>query len=143
MARGIPATVIRHFQAIPLFAKVSKKGIRAIVHAGTETDVPEGRVICREGEFGRELYVIVDGTATVTRGGTWLADLGPGDFFGELAFLDGAPRSATVTAKTPMTVIVLGPREMDVIVEAEPLITKRLLAAMAHRVRESERALTH
>lgn len=143
MARGIPSEVIRHFQAIPLFSRVSKKSLRAIVQAGTETDVPAGRALVKEGEFGRHLYVVVSGTATVSKGGRKLAELGPGDFFGELAFLDGSSRSATVTAKTEVTVIVLGPREMDVIVEREPTIAKRLLEAMASRVRATERSLSH
>jgi CRP/FNR family transcriptional regulator, cyclic AMP receptor protein len=143
VGRGIPTQVIRHFQAIPLFSKVSKKGIRAIVQAGTEIDVRAGRPVVTEGEFGRHLYVIVSGTATVIQKGKKLADLGPGDFFGELAFLDGAPRSATVAAKTDMTVIALGPREMDVIVDREPVIAKRLLEAMAHRVRRSGSSLSH
>jgi CRP/FNR family cyclic AMP-dependent transcriptional regulator len=143
VARGIPTEVIRHFQAIPLFANVSKKGLRAIVQAGTEIDVPAGRTLVEEGQFGRHLYVLVSGTATVTRKGKKVADIGPGDFFGELAFLDGAPRSATVTATTGLTLIVLGPREMDVIIEREPLIAKRLLETMARRVRNSERSASH
>ena len=143
MARGIPSNVIRHFQSIPLFSKVSKKGIRAIAQAATEVDVPAGRTLVAEGEFGRHMYVIVSGTVDVTREGKSLAQLGPGDFFGELAFLDGAVRSATVTAKTDATVVVLGPREMDIIIEREPVVAKRLLEAMAQRIRRSERSISH
>jgi CRP/FNR family cyclic AMP-dependent transcriptional regulator len=97
----------------------------------------------REGEYDRDLYVIVSGTAVVTRKGKKLAELVPGDFFGELALLSRAPRSATVTAYSDMRVMVLGPREMDVIVEREPNIAKRLLEAMARRVQKSEKSLTH
>ncbi|HMC36449.1 MAG TPA: cyclic nucleotide-binding domain-containing protein [Actinomycetota bacterium] len=142
MARGIPSEVIRHFQAVPLFKDVSKPGIRAIVSAATEADVRAGKELVREGEFGRHLYVILGGEAIVTRGGRRLARLGPGDFFGELAFLDGAPRSATVTARTDLQVMIVGPREFDVVVEREPAIAKRLLATMAKRVRQEDRSHT-
>jgi CRP-like cAMP-binding protein len=143
MARGIPREVLRHFQAIPLFSAVSKKGLRAIVQAGSEVDVPAGRDLVREGEVSRHLFVIRTGAAEVIRGGRKVAELGAGDFFGELSFLDGSPRSATVRAKTDMTVVILGPREMEVIVEREPAIAVRLLEAMARRVRQSERSLRH
>lgn len=141
MARGIPPEVIRHFQSIPLFSSVSKRGIRQIVAAGSEVDVASGRELVRQGEIGRHLYVIVWGNATVWKNGRRVAELGPGDFFGELAFLDGAPRTATVIAQSDIRVIVLGPREMDVIIEQEPIIAKRLLEVMARRVRQNERSL--
>jgi CRP/FNR family cyclic AMP-dependent transcriptional regulator len=140
MARGIPSEVIRHFQSIPLFSSVSKRGVRQIVAAGTEIDVPAGKELVREGEIGRHLYVIVWGTATVWKNGRRMSELGPGDFFGELAFLDGAPRTATVIARSDMRVIILGPREMDLIIEREPIIAKRLLEVMAKRVRQNERS---
>ena len=143
MARGVPHEVIRHFQAVPLFQSVSKKGIRAIVSAADEVDVPAGKALVEEGEMGRHMYVIVGGEAIVTKGDRRLGRLGPGDFFGELAFLDHAPRSATVRANTDMTVMILGPREFDVIVEREPAIAKRLLETMARRVRQNERSLQH
>ena len=141
--RGIPAEVVRHFQSVPLFAQVSKRGIRSVIQAATEMDVAAGKDLVRQGERGRHLFVILWGTATVVRDGRRVAELGPGDFFGELAFLDGAPRTATVTAVSDMRVMVLGPREMDVIVEREPAIARRLLAAMAQRVRARERSIRH
>jgi CRP/FNR family transcriptional regulator, cyclic AMP receptor protein len=141
--RGIPSDVINHFKAVPLFSAVSAKGIRAIVGAATEVDVRAGTVLVREGEFGRELYVIVQGEAVVSQAGTRLGRLGPGDFFGELAFLDRSRRSASVTARSDMRVMVLGPREFDVIVGQEPAIARRLLEAMARRIRQNERSLQH
>jgi CRP-like cAMP-binding protein len=84
--------------------------------------------------------VIVRGTATVTRGSKRLRELVPGDFFGEMAFLHPAPRTATVTARSDMRVMVLDSRAMDVVAEREPAITRRLLEAMADRVRTNDRA---
>jgi len=143
VARRIPLEVIKHFQAVPLFGSVSKKGVRSIVQAASEVDVPAGKILVREGDWGRELYVIVSGTAVVARGGKKLQELIPGDFFGEMAFLNPAPRSATVTAYSDMRVMVLGPREMGVIFDHEPAIAKRLLETMASRLQRSERSLTH
>ena len=142
MARGIPSEVLRHFQAIPLFSHVSKKGIQSIAQAATEVDVRAGRVLVREGGFDRDLFVVLRGEAKVTRGpaARRVGTLGPGDFFGELAFLDRAPRSATVTATTDMRVMILGPRELQGIVDREPVLATQMLAAMARRIRQNERA---
>jgi CRP-like cAMP-binding protein len=139
MARGIAREVMEHFRRVPLFSGVSRRGLRSIVQAATEVDVPAGTVLVRQGERGREFYVIVRGTAEVTRDGKKLSQLVPGDFFGELAFLHPAPRMATGRARTDMRVVVLDARAMDVVVEREPAIARRLLAAMAERVRRAER----
>jgi CRP/FNR family transcriptional regulator, cyclic AMP receptor protein len=141
--RGIPSEVIRHFQSVPLFASVSKNGIRSIVSASTEVDVRSGRALVREGDFDRDLYVIMRGEATVTQRGRKLAMLGPGDFFGELAFLERSPRTATVTAATDMRLMVLSHREMAEIVEREPAVARQMLEALARRVRANERSLRH
>src|SRR5690349_14607928 len=131
MARGIPAEVIRYFQAIPLFHDASKRGLRAIVQATTEVEVASGRVMGREGDTGRELYVLVSGSARVSRNGRRLAELMPGDFFGELAFLSHAPRTATVTAAEDCRVLILGPRELGGLLSTEPSLAPAMLAAVA------------
>lgn len=138
MARGIPSEVIEHFKRVPLFASVSKKGLRQIVSAASEVDVPAGTQLVAQGEHGRELYVILRGAAEVKVSGRKVSELTPGDFFGELAFLHPAPRSATVTARTDMRVMVLDSRSMEVIVEREPAIARRLMLAMAIRIRSNE-----
>jgi CRP/FNR family cyclic AMP-dependent transcriptional regulator len=143
MARGIPKDVIKHFQAVPLFSSVSANGLRSIIHAATEVDVPAGKVLVREGENGREMYVILRGTADVTKGGRKLRELIPGDFFGEMAFLAPAPRTATVTARSDVRVMVLDARAMGAVVEREPVVARRLLQAMAERIRSTERSATH
>jgi CRP/FNR family cyclic AMP-dependent transcriptional regulator len=143
MARGIPKEVIQHFQAVPLFSAVSGKGLRSIIQAATEVDVQAGKVLVREGEWGREMYVILRGTAEVTKDGRRLRELVPGDFFGEMAFLSPAPRTATVTARSDMRVMVLDSRAMGGVVEKEPAVARRLLAAMADRIRATERSASH
>ena len=126
-----------------MFGAVSKKGLRSIIQATTEVDVPSGRTVVKEGDLGRHLYVIVEGTASVTQKGRKIAGMGPGDFFGELAFLDHAPRSATVTATSDMKVMVLGPQELDVLMDREPVLAKRMLQQAAKRLRSSEKSISH
>lgn len=85
---------------------------------------------------GSEFYVIVDGKATLTRGGREVAVLGPGNYFGELALLDGQKRDATVTTSTPADVLVVGVREFVSLLEDVPQLTRKLLAGMARRLHE-------
>jgi len=93
--------------AIPLFATLSRKERRAVAQQADEVDVEEGRRIVREGEFSYEFFAIQDGTAQVFRGERFLAELGPGDFFGEMGLIDDLRRNASVVANSPMTVIVM------------------------------------
>lgn len=143
MARGIPSEVLDHFASVPLFQALSKRGLRAVVSAATELDVKAGKTLVREGDTGRELFVITEGTARVTRRGRRLAELGPGDYFGEMALLDHSPRSATVEAQSDMRVMILGPREAEALFDREPGIARPMLATMARRIRNSERSLQH
>jgi CRP-like cAMP-binding protein len=80
--------------------------------------------------------VIVEGTAEVSRRGQKVAELGPGAFFGDLALLDKAPRNATVTAVTPMELVILGQREFAGIIDEVPGFAHKLLAGLAHRLRQ-------
>lgn len=140
MARGIPAEVIRQFRSIPLFASLSRRELRVVVQAAAEIDEPAGTTLVREGDEGREMYVLVSGTARVTRGGRKIRDLGPGEFFGELAFVSRAPRTATVTTTSNARLFVLGPREFSVAVRQDPKIAVGMLTVVAERLRETERS---
>jgi CRP/FNR family transcriptional regulator, cyclic AMP receptor protein len=100
--------------------------------------VPEGKLLVEEGRIGMEFFLIVRGTATVSRNGKKVATLGPGGYFGELALLDRRPRSASVVSDTEMDVLVLSQRQFNSVVESVPTIARKLLAAMANRVREAD-----
>jgi CRP/FNR family transcriptional regulator, cyclic AMP receptor protein len=93
---------------IPLFSDASDDDLKQVAAFAQAKVVPEGEVILEEGGFSRELLAIEDGTAEVTRNGEHLADLGPGDVFGEAGMLDDSMRSATVTATSRMRLISLG-----------------------------------
>jgi CRP-like cAMP-binding protein len=90
-----------------MFSGLSKKERDLVARFADEVDVPAGRTLTEEGGAAREVFVIESGTASVTRQGQVVATLGPGDIFGEIGVMKNQPRSATVTATSPMTLIVL------------------------------------
>jgi CRP-like cAMP-binding protein len=90
----------------------------------------------QQGDIGRECFVLVEGKVKVERNGRKVASLGPGAYFGEMSLLDKGPRTATVTAESPSTVLVLGPREFSALLDEVPQLSHKLLTALAQRVRE-------
>ncbi|SRR6266851_1166321 len=124
-----------------LFRSFSKKDLAAIGRASDQVSVPAGRVLCTEGEPGREFYLILDGTALVRRKAKKVAALGAGQHFGEMALLDRGPRSATVVAGTPMDLLVLGQREFSGLIDEVPGLARKLLTATAARLREADTKL--
>jgi CRP-like cAMP-binding protein len=125
-----------HLAAVPLFAGCTRKELETIAKATTELTIEQGKEFVGQGDVGREAFVIVEGTADVLRGGRKIATLGPGESVGELALLDHGPRTASVVAATPMTVLVLGPREFSAVLDSVPTLTHKILAALAGRVRQ-------
>ena len=121
---------------VPLFSACSGKDLQNIARRVEHVDVPAGKDLVREGSAGAEFFVILDGTAEVSRRGKRVATLGPGAFFGDLALLDRAPRNATVTALTPMKLAVLGQREFASMIDEIPGFAHKLLTGLAHRLRE-------
>ena len=94
-------------KSIRLFEQLPDEQLRSIAPFADETSVPEGEQLVREGDFSYELIGIEEGTAQVTRGGDQVADLGPGDFFGEIGVMERGLRTATVVATSPMRLITL------------------------------------
>ncbi|MEW6473402.1 MAG: cyclic nucleotide-binding domain-containing protein [Actinomycetota bacterium] len=127
---------IEHLQRVPLFSACSRDELRKLSRRTTDIPVTEGHVLVKEGDRGSEFFVIVDGRARVSRRGRNVGELGPGDFFGELALLIDAPRNATVTALTPMEAIVLSRKEFDAALADAPRLTRRIMAGMASRLAE-------
>ena len=126
---------------IPMFAACSKKELAVIGRQADDLRFEPGKVLVREGAPGSELFLILDGKASVTVRGRDVGTIGPGDFFGELAVLDPAPRDATVTALTPMEALVVGRREFSALVAEVPPLANKLLVGMARRLREADRKL--
>lgn len=124
-----------HLAAVPLFSACSKKDLQAVAKRAEDVHVDAGKVLVSEGAAGAEFFVILDGQAKVTRHGQEVATLGSGDFFGDLALLDRAPRNATITAMTPMELVVLGQREFSALIDEVPGFAHKLLAGLARRLR--------
>ena len=129
---------LNHLAQVPLFSALSKKELQLVARRAEDVRVDPGRILVSEGSTGSEFFVIIDGTATVSRHGRKVASLGPGDAFGELALLDKAPRNATVTAQTEMELVVLGQREFGGLIDEVPGFARKLLAGMARRLRDSD-----
>ena len=104
---------IKLLSGVWLFERCTKKGLAALARMATPVIVEPGRVLAREGAPGHEFVVVVEGTASTTSRGEEVGQVGPGSFFGELALLDGGPRTATVRALTPMLVLVLDRAEFN------------------------------
>jgi CRP-like cAMP-binding protein len=126
---------VDHLAEVPLFSACSKKDLQQVARRAEDVRVETGKVLVNEGSAGAEFFVIVEGNAKVTRHGQEVATLGPGDFFGDLALLDRAPRNATITAATPMELVVLGQREFSALIDEVPGFAHKLLAGLARRLR--------
>jgi CRP/FNR family transcriptional regulator, cyclic AMP receptor protein len=134
---------IERLSQVQLLSTCSRRDLSRIAALMEEIDVPAGRVLMRQGEPGREAFVIADGRARATIRGKGSAKLGPGECFGEMALLHSAPRSATVTAESDMRLLVLGSRQFSELIESVPVVGRRVIAALAERLREAERAQPH
>jgi CRP/FNR family transcriptional regulator, cyclic AMP receptor protein len=130
--------VQEHLANVPLFATCSKRDRGIIARHAEEVTLRPGSVLIEEGDTGDAFYVVVDGEATVQRNGRRITTLRPGDYFGELALLDAAPRNATVVANGPVTVAVLGARVFSVLLKELPNMSDKLLRGMARRLREAD-----
>jgi CRP/FNR family cyclic AMP-dependent transcriptional regulator len=121
---------------ISLFGSCSQRELAKVARAVDEVGVTAGRVLVEQDAAGHECYIIVEGEARVTRDGNDIATLGPGDTIGELAMLDGGPRSATVTAVTDLDLLVIGQREFAALLTEVPTLSHKILVILARRVRE-------
>ena len=126
-----------------LFSTSSAKDLRLIRKALEEVTVPPARLLCEQGTIGQEFFLIVSGQASVKRNNRKVATLGPGQYFGELALLDRRPRSASVTSDTDMTLLVLGQRQFNGVLDSVPPLSRKLLSAMATRLREADDKAFH
>jgi len=121
---------------LPLFADLPTKQLGRIASWADEIDLPAGKQLIEQGTFAHEFFLITEGTAEVLHDGKHLANLGPGDFFGEIALLEGHRRTATVVTTSPMRVVVMFSREFDAMDRELPEVAERIRQEMLARRRE-------
>ena len=140
---AVPATA-KHagLRRLKLFSGLSDGDLDCVAALTTPLDVAAGTVLFWQGEAGRQFMIIEQGEATVTLDGIEIAELGPGDFFGEIALLDGEPRLATVTATTRMLLHVATAGEFHMLLMSVPSLTRQILASTASRLRHTFRRLS-
>jgi CRP-like cAMP-binding protein len=119
---------------IPLFADRPRRELDLIASLTDIVDVPAGKVLVTEGDRGREFFALVSGAAEVTRNGEHIADVEPGEFFGEIALVARMPRTATVTATEPSQVLVMTDQAFQRLIEIDPEICRRIRGSLARRM---------
>jgi CRP-like cAMP-binding protein len=143
MFRSRRSDKIDILQGIPLFSRLNQRQLGAIATCADVAARREGAVLAKQGAEGLEAIIIVDGRARVEVDGKAIAQLGPGDVVGEMSVIDGKPRSATVIAATPVTLLVLHRRDFVSLLETVPGLQRKLLVTLCERVRQVDQALTH
>jgi CRP-like cAMP-binding protein len=131
-------TKVQALRRAPLFEGLDKKTLELLAQVAEDVEVAAGKTLCREGDVAREFFVIVDGEVEVTRGGERLTTLGAGDFFGEIALVEHAQRTATVTATTPLRFFVLTSQGFWGIVETSLEVQAQVMRTLAKRLHRAE-----
>jgi CRP-like cAMP-binding protein len=119
---------------IPLFAELPRRDRERVARWADEIDVPSGYRLVDEGRFPHEFFVIEEGTVEVIKGGHHLANLGPGDFFGEIAIVEHERRTASVVSTTPLRAIVMFVREFELMQSEMPSVAEKVRRAIRDRL---------
>ena len=123
---------------IPIFSALSSRYLREIGQLMDETLIKPGKTLVKQGRTGWDFYIIVDGEARVEKNGKAIKLLKAGDFFGEIALIDGGPRMASIISETEMTLLVVSTREFMKLVDSIPGFSKAMLIALCRYIREAE-----
>jgi CRP/FNR family transcriptional regulator, cyclic AMP receptor protein len=125
---------VEMLKRVPLFSRCSGKELGEIAKITDEIDLPEGRVLTKEGASGREFFVLIEGNADVRRKRRKVGTLGPGDFLGEIALITKTPRTATVKTTSPVRALVVSEQNFRRLLERTPQVQIKVLEALAERV---------
>jgi CRP/FNR family transcriptional regulator, cyclic AMP receptor protein len=137
------ARLVDQLKTIPLFSGCSQPELRRIADIVQEVEFPAGHTICKEGETGVGLHVVVEGETKVQIGGRTRRRLGSGAFFGEIALLDGGPRSATVIAETPVRTLSIPMWKFRTTLKSQPSLALKMLEETCRRLRTSDTSFTN
>ncbi len=130
-------------RSIPLFARLSKGDLERVAQLADQVDVPSGRVLTREGDRGAEMFVIMSGRVRVERNGQEVADLGPGDWLGEMALVSEGDRTATATTTEPSQLLVVAHREFHALMDEMPTVRSAVFECVADRIRKLDSLASH
>jgi CRP-like cAMP-binding protein len=119
---------------VPLFSKLSKKGLAEVAQIADELDLPKGKMMAEEGDRGREFFVLLEGEADVTKSGTSINTIHGGDFFGEIALVTKMPRTASVTATSDVRVLVITERDFATLLKHSEEVGRGVAEALAERI---------
>jgi len=126
---------------VPLFSNLSKRHLNEVAKHADEVSVKAGEVLAQQGSLGLDFVFIVEGKAQVKQDGKVIRHLSEGDFFGEVSLIDGEPRTATVTAETDMTLLVVHRRSFHHLLDTVPGLQKKMLASLCKYLRRAEKAI--
>jgi CRP-like cAMP-binding protein len=133
-ARVRSATKVELIARVPLFAGLAKREVGQVASIADEIDLPADKVLIREGERGREFFVLLEGEVEVTRKGEKLATRRAGEFFGEVALVSDLPRIATVRTSKPVRALVIRDVDFRALLQRTPAIAVKVLQAVADRL---------
>ncbi len=125
---------VKLIREVPLFARLSKKGLEDVARIADEIDFREGKVLTKEGARGHEFVVILEGAAEVRKNGRRINTLGNGDFLGEIALVTKQPRTATVTTTKPTRALVVTDRDFLSLLKRSPEVSQGIVQAMGERL---------
>ena len=132
--------LLESLRRVDLFSGCSNRELQRVAKAADEITMTAGTMLIDQGQVGREAFVIVDGDVVVKRNNRKVATLGAGDVVGELSLLDHGPRTATVICDTDCTLLVIEQRRFGAVVDEIPAIARKMMASLAGRIRELDRA---
>jgi CRP/FNR family cyclic AMP-dependent transcriptional regulator len=135
MSKKAHTEALRH---VWLFERCTSKELATLASNATKVSVLGGKVLAKEGDLGREFFVLLSGKVEASRNGVVLRTMGPGSFFGEMALLDRQPRTATVTATEPCELLVLTTQAFVGVIDTMPSVDRKMLTVLAERLRDVE-----
>ncbi len=129
---------LEKLRQVPLFAHLGKRETERLSMLADELDVPDGQVLTRQGGSGGEFFIVLDGQVAIEKDDQRIATMHPGDFLGEIALIDGKPRTATARAEGDARLLVVGRGPFHELMEEFPSVRISVLQALAERVRAHE-----
>lgn len=128
---------------VPLFERLGRRELERLGQLTDDVDAPAGRVLMRQGDHGAEMFVISSGRVRIDKNGATIAQLGPGDWFGEMALLSEGNRTATATTEEPSRLFVIAHREFHSLMDEMPSVRTAVFECVADRLRRTESGAVH